>query len=129
MLLQAHLARIVMLQGCAPPLVNRPGERPTASALARAQHAVGLAAVSSLLHGNVRLEDELEPRLLPLLDGTRDREELAHELAAPIEDVAGALERLASVGLLVGEQIARRPEPDSPESRCRLAPDRGAGWT
>jgi SAM-dependent methyltransferase len=106
-LLQAYLARIAMLQGCAPPLVNRPGERPTASALARAQHASGLAAVSSLLHGNVRLEDELEPRLLPLLDGTRDHDELAHELAVPIEDVAGALERLASVGLLVGEEIAQ----------------------
>lgn len=100
-LLQAHLARIVTLQGCGPPLVNRAGERPTASPLARAQHASGLPAVSSLLHGNVRLEDELEPRLLPLLDGTRTAQELASELRAPLAEVEASLERLASVGLLV----------------------------
>jgi SAM-dependent methyltransferase len=108
-LLQAHLARIVTLQGCGPPLTKHASERPTASPLARAQRASGLGAVSSLLHGNVRLEDELEPRLLPLLDGTRDRGELAQAVGAPIEDVAGALERLASVGLLAGEEIAPRP--------------------
>jgi SAM-dependent methyltransferase len=100
-LLQAHLARIVALQGCGPPLVNRAGERPTASPLARAQLASGLPAVSSLLHGNVRLEDELEPRLLPLLDGTRTLEELASELHAPPAEVEGSLGRLASIGLLV----------------------------
>jgi methyltransferase-like protein/trans-aconitate methyltransferase len=99
-LLQAYLARIVMLQGCAPPVVNRAGDRPTASPLARAQHANGLPAVSSLLHANVLVEGELEPRLLALLDGTHTPSELAGALAAPVEDVAGALGRLASVGLL-----------------------------
>jgi methyltransferase-like protein/trans-aconitate methyltransferase len=99
-LLQAYLARIVMLQGCAPPVVNRAGDRPTASPLARAQHASGLPAVSSLLHANVLVEGELEPRLLALLDGTHTPSELAGALAAPVEDVAGALGRLASVGLL-----------------------------
>jgi SAM-dependent methyltransferase len=102
-LLQAHLARIVALQGCPPPLVNHAGERPTASPLARAQCAAGLPAVSSLLHGNVRLEDDLESKLLPLLDGSHEFSELAQALAAPAEDVAGALARLASVGLLASD--------------------------
>jgi SAM-dependent methyltransferase len=107
-LLQAYLARIVMLQGCAPPLASRTGERPLASGLARAQLAAGLPAVSSLLHGNVRLEDELERRLLALLDGTRDHAELAGELASPIEEIGDALDRLAVVGLLADEELALR---------------------
>jgi SAM-dependent methyltransferase len=105
-LLQAHLARIVALHGCPPPLVNHAGERPSASPLARAQCAAGLPAVSSLLHGNIRLEDDLEPKLLPLLDGARDLPELAQALDTPVEDVAGALERLASVGLLTSDELA-----------------------
>ncbi len=105
-LLQAHLARIVALQGCPPPLVNHVGERPTVSPLARAQCAAGLPAVSSLLHGNVRLEDDLESKLLPLLDGSHELSELARALAAPAEDVAGALARLASVGLLASDESA-----------------------
>jgi SAM-dependent methyltransferase len=99
-LLQAHLARIVQPHGCPSPVSPRPAERPLASPLARAQCAAGLPAVSSLLHANVRLEGELEPRLLPMLDGTHTLSELAGALAAPVEDVAGALGRLASVGLL-----------------------------
>jgi SAM-dependent methyltransferase len=99
-LLQAYLARIVALHGCPSPVSPRPGERPLASPLARAQCAAGLPAVSSLLHANVRLEGELEPRLLPLLDGTRGLSELAQALDAPEEQVSESLRRLASVGLL-----------------------------
>ncbi len=101
-LLQAHLAQIVTLQGCGPPLAKHASERPTASPLARAQQDAGLPAVSSLLHGNVRLEDGLEPRLLPLLDGTRGLAELTRALEAPVADIERALERIASVGLLAG---------------------------
>ncbi|HEX4837884.1 MAG TPA: class I SAM-dependent methyltransferase, partial [Solirubrobacteraceae bacterium] len=54
-LLQAYLARIVQLHGCAPTLSPHPGEHPLASPLARAQLAADLPAVSSLLHANVRL--------------------------------------------------------------------------
>jgi SAM-dependent methyltransferase len=100
-LLQAYLARIVMLQGCAPPVVNRAGERPRASPLARAQCAAGLPAVSSLLHANVLVEGELEPKMLPLLDGTRTAGELVEALQARAADVESGLARLASVGLLV----------------------------
>ena len=107
-LLQAYLARIVMLQTTAPPLRAQPGERPRASPLARAQAAAGTAVVSSLLHANARLEGELEPRLLALLDGTRDRQTLVNTLASAGDDeipptparVQEALERFASLGLL-----------------------------
>ncbi len=106
-LLQAYLARIVVLQTAPPPLSAQPGERPRASPLAHAQAAAGRPAVSSLLHANVRLEGELEPRLLVLLDGTRDREALCAELAEekPQRDqlaaqVDTALLRFASLGLL-----------------------------
>jgi SAM-dependent methyltransferase len=100
-LLQAYLARIVMLQGCPPPLTDRVGERPATTPLARAQCEAGLSSVSSLLHGSVRLEGELEEGLLALLDGTRTLPELAQALGADREGVAQALERFAAVGLLL----------------------------
>ena len=99
-LLQAYLARIVMLQSCGPPLSTKASERPSANPLARAQLAAGRPAVSSLLHANARLEGELEPTLLVLLDGTRDREELKGELGTTSEQLEEALERLAALGLL-----------------------------
>jgi len=99
-LLQAYLGRIVQLLSCAPIVSAEPGEKPLASPLARIQCAAGLPAVSSLLHANVRLDGKLEPRLLMLLDGTRDRATLAQETGAGSEDVRIALERFAALGLL-----------------------------
>ena len=104
-MLQAHLARVVGLHGCAPPVGSGAagaGERPRASALARAQHAAGAPVLSSLLHTNVKLDEPLDLTLLPLLDGTRDRAALRD--AVPGEptaaDVDAALARLAALGLL-----------------------------
>jgi SAM-dependent methyltransferase len=116
-LLQAYLARIVVLQGCPPPLSARPGERPLASPLARAQCVAGSRTVSSLLHANARLEGKLEPQLLTLLDGTRDREDLHKELSAAgraplgLAELDGALERLASLGLLIDNPAQRATGP------------------
>ena len=100
-LLQAYLARIVMLAGFPPPVSCEVGERPTVSSLARAQRAAGLPALSSLLHANVRLDGELETGTLGLLDGTRTLAEVAVELGAPTEQVVECAQRLASVGLLL----------------------------
>jgi hypothetical protein len=110
-LLEAYLAQIVMLQGCAPPLSNHAGERPRASPLARAQGAAGLRAVSSLLHANAHLEGELEPRVLALLDGQRDRAGVLRELGAAgieasEEELEAVLERFAGMGLLAGGKAA-----------------------
>ena len=101
-LLQAYLARIVMLLGCSPAVTGELGERPTVTPLARAQRAADLKALSSLLHANVRLDGELEAGMLELLDGTRTLAEVAAELGAPTEQVVECARRLASVGLLVG---------------------------
>ena len=99
-LVQAYLARIVMLAGCPPPVTGEIGWRPTVSPLARAQSAAGLKALSSLLHANVRLDGELEARALELLDGTRTLAEVAAELGAAPEQTVECAQRLASVGLL-----------------------------
>jgi hypothetical protein len=111
-LLEAYVARVVHLHSTVLPVSAVAGERPRASRLARAQVAAGLPAVSSLLHVNARLEGEIEPRLLPLLDGTRDRQGLSEALAArtaahlgPTPDPAeieAALARFISLGLLHG---------------------------
>jgi SAM-dependent methyltransferase len=122
-MLQAHLARVVGLHGCPPPVAGgavgggvgagkpprgsgleastRSPVRPRASGLARAQLAAGASVLSSLLHANVRLDEPLDVALLPLLDGTRDRAALCE--AAPdgsAGDVDAALGRLAALGLL-----------------------------
>jgi len=83
-----------------------PGECPVTSAVVRAQLADG-DVVTSLSHCPVKVDDEIARRLLPLLDGTRDRRQLLAEMS----DVAGFetpdagvldkhLRRLAVLGLL-----------------------------
>lgn len=59
--------------------VARAGIRPQASALARWQCAGGLPSsiVTNQRHQAVTLDDSAAARLLPLLDGRRDRDELA----------------------------------------------------
>ncbi len=100
-LLQAYLARIVMLAGCPPPVSGEVGERPVVSPLARAQNAAGLPALSSLLHANARLDGELEANALALLDGTRTLAEVAAALGEAPGRIKECVERLASVGLLL----------------------------
>jgi len=104
-MLQAHLARVVGLAGCPLPAASAAtaaaAERQRASALARAQQAAGAEVISSLLHANVKLDEPLDLALLPLLDGTRDRDALRAALPdAPAADLDAALERLAALGLL-----------------------------
>lgn len=101
-MLEAYISRVVRLHGAPPPVRGRVSERPRASALARAQYAAGVRVVSSLLHANVRLEGEVEPALLLLLDGTRDPRALAEALGADQPTVDAALERFAKAGLLCG---------------------------
>jgi SAM-dependent methyltransferase len=100
-LLQAYLARVVTLLGCPPPVATEPGERPLAGPLVRAQQAAGKAAVCSLAHTNVRLDGDVDPALVALLDGTRDRAALAAKLERPEAEIDDALGRLARVGLLL----------------------------
>ena len=74
---------ILTLRTHAPPCVREPGDRPVASAWAR-QLVKETNRVASLDQDMVLLDDVLR-RLLPLLDGTRDRAALEVELEAMFE--------------------------------------------
>ncbi len=93
-LLYAWMGGVVDLWSELPRVVRHPGARPAVSALARTQAERGATAVSTLVHSTVVLDDPEVRRLLPLIDGTRDREGLG-------PDALGALERMAGAGLLV----------------------------
>ena len=101
-LLEAYVLRVVWPSGCPLPATGQPSSRPRASPLARAQAADGHPVISSLLPGNYALADELQGRLLTLLDGTRDHAALAAALDAPEPSVRTAVSRLTAEGLLVG---------------------------
>lgn len=62
-----------------PVLVERPGPRPAVSDLVRSQASNG-GAITSLLHDPVQLGSDFMRKLVPLLDGTRDRTALVEAL-------------------------------------------------
>jgi methyltransferase-like protein len=78
-LLRCYAAGLVQLHVHQPRLVTVAGERPQASALTRLQ-ARDRVEVANLRHATVPVADELDRRLLMLLDGTRDRAALLAEL-------------------------------------------------
>jgi hypothetical protein len=78
-ILRCYAANIVQLHATPPPLTASVSERPEASPLARHQARSG-HLVTNLRHASVRLEDDLGRRLVVVLDGTRDRVQLLHEL-------------------------------------------------
>ncbi len=98
--LEVYLGRILLLHSCQFPVSSRPGERPGASPLARAQHAAGRRVLTTLLGENRVIEDPRDRALLARLDGTRDRAALADELEVEPEQVEQALVRLARHGLI-----------------------------
>ena len=99
-LLEAYLVQLVHLFGCPMPACARPGQRPRANGLARAQCAAGSNVLTTLLGDNWRLEGELQRQLLPLLDGRHDRASLAGALGADERAIEEALAALTSHGLL-----------------------------
>jgi len=107
-LLLAALRGVVSLHADPPALVARVGEHPRASALARLQARRGEPVVT-LRHATIAVDDELDRRVLSLLDGTRDRAALAAQLdgvarlsgEALAERVEASLERIARSALLI----------------------------
>jgi methyltransferase-like protein len=77
-LLRCYLANLVELHVLAVPCAPRPAERPVANGLARYQAAFG-PRVTNLRHEVIVLDD-LQRQLLQLLDGSRDRADLAQLL-------------------------------------------------
>ncbi len=102
-------AGLTRLHAVPTPAVGAAGERPAVSRLARYQAAHG-QRISTLLHTTLDLGDPASEALLPLLDGTRSRAELAEALRAAVptlgtaEEVADgldiALDKLAKAGML-----------------------------
>ena len=79
--LRCYAANLAQLHAMPPPLTTSISERPEASPLARHQARSG-QLVTNLRHASVRLEDDLGRRLVVLLDGTRNQNQLLHELRA-----------------------------------------------
>ena len=110
-LTDAYLSGIVDLHVRPPPLANRASDRPVASPLARLQARTS-DTVTTLLHTQVGIADVNALRLLPLVDGTRDRAGLAaavKQIAVNIDPsratdfVDYALEKFARLGLLMAD--------------------------
>ena len=103
--LREALAHGQVLAHVDPPPAATPGERPTASRLARAQAARGAPATT--LVGSVLALDPSAAALLTLLDGTRDRgalraaltERTGLELAPGVLDAV--LDRLGRAQVLI----------------------------
>jgi SAM-dependent methyltransferase len=100
-MLEAYVVHVVELAGCVLPVASHAPERPVASPLAQAQCAAESVVLTTLVPGNRALELDPDRRLLALLDGTRDREALAAELAIDRQALEAGLGRLADYGLLL----------------------------
>ena len=96
----AARAGAVQLHTHVPELATTLAGKPLASAVARAQVAHG-TSVTNLRHALVDLDDDLARRLMPLLDGTRDRAALARALGSPREAVDARVAHLAKLALVV----------------------------
>jgi cyclopropane fatty-acyl-phospholipid synthase-like methyltransferase len=82
-LLQAHMMRLLELHSFDPPIATEVGERPRAGAMARRDAASGARVIS--LRNHFCTLEEIDRRVLPLLDGNRDRDAVADDLARLIE--------------------------------------------
>src|SRR5262249_41301629 len=108
---KAYLAGVVELHLHEPRMATTVSQRPEASPLARLQARAG-SLVTTLLHNTVLLQDEMARHALGLMDGSRDRDELANLLddwmgthAVGVQSSGEHLEeklcKLAELGLLI----------------------------
>lgn len=101
-LLNAYLSSDLIELWAAPVAFARAaGARPVALSPARARAAAGHDTVTNRRHEVERLS-AFHVRLLPLLDGTRDRAALRAALDAPADVLDAALADLARAALLAG---------------------------
>ena len=95
-LTDAYMLGIVDLHVHPPALTIRASDRPVASPLARLQ-ARTRDDVTTLLHTRVRIADANALRLLPLVDGTRDRAALAAAVKQIAVDIDPSRARTSSI--------------------------------
>jgi len=100
-LLWGYHAGLVQLHVHAPEFARPAGRRPVASPVAREYLRAGARRVPTLHHDSVDLEDDAAVRLVGLLDGTRDHATLAREMDSTRDVLDKALDRVASLPLLV----------------------------
>jgi hypothetical protein len=112
--MQGYAAGLVDLHLHPPRLTTLPPDLPVASPLARLQ-ARSRDQVSTLLHTTVSIADSNALKLLPLVDGTRNRAALAAGLrlagiqiepSRAADFVDYALQKFARLGLLLEETPA-----------------------
>jgi methyltransferase-like protein/SAM-dependent methyltransferase len=82
--LRLHAANLIELHSFEPPYARTPGLKPLASPLARLKIR-DTSLIPNLRHFNVCIDDPMTKRLLPMLDGTRDRKILTSELMSMVE--------------------------------------------
>jgi len=87
LLMRLAVAQMIELRTSNPPLAAALRERPRASSFARLEAREG-ATATTMLHTTVQFEDEISHNFIHLLDGTRNREELAAALKAEMPAVS-----------------------------------------
>jgi hypothetical protein len=96
--MRLHQAGALELGIHPPRIASSISDHPEASALARAQIAEGHRMVTNQRHMNIELEDDTIRTVISLLDGSRNRQELARDLSAAGLDPA-TIERTIEYGL------------------------------
>ena len=96
LLMRLAVAKFIDLHCWNAPLAEWISDRPRASACSRQEIAMRPQA-TTLIHSTVKLDDEIARRFLTLLDGSRDRAELAAALVAEFsaesaEEIAARIE-------------------------------------
>lgn len=84
LLLRAYAGNMVEFHVCPPCFVTQLNEQPIASPLARWQSRQ-YGQITNLRHYNVTIDNEFARHLLPLLDGSRDRNALLDALMVLVE--------------------------------------------
>jgi methyltransferase-like protein len=100
LLMKMYGAGLVEIDTCPWPYPATVPERPCVSQLARFQAKEG-SRVTSLRHQAIDLDDDQARRLLPLLDGTRDRSALLRDSGLDPATLDEFLKRLSNLSLLI----------------------------
>ncbi len=99
LILELFKVGIIELRG-SPSIASPGGEKPCASALVRLQSEAGEAVVTTLWHRPLEVSDEKSKQALSLLDGTRDRDQLASEMDCSRDVLDREVATLGRLGLL-----------------------------
>lgn len=106
LVLKMHAVSLLELHAFEPPYANAPGPKPLASPLARLK-VQDSSLIPNLRHFAVHIDDPVTKRLLPLLDGTRDRKMLTDALVSMVEGGELRLEEDNDSGELLEVNVSK----------------------